>query len=289
MKTVHLSDLPGTDVNTKLHVEYMTSYFETAHMASQEPHVHSFYEIMWFWDAGGVHSIDFNDIEVGPDTLIFLAPGQLHHYITRPDAQGVLILFADDFFEKSRAMDDIFMKYDMFNSYGSSPCYTVDEFTAANLRLLVEMMLQEIEMADQFGHADMMRAMLRLFITNVRRSGVRQEHTHLQPRNTNHRLYIEFRQMVERDYGQKHMVRDYAERLNVSVKTLTNAVSECTGTTPLHLINSRLTLESKRLLLYSDLPLKEVASRMGFDDPSYFAKFFKREANCLPSQFRANV
>ena len=52
------------------------------------------------------------------------------------------------------------------------------------------------------------------------------------------------------------------------------------------LINARLLLEARRLLRYTDLSSKEVAFRLGFDDPSYFVKFFKREAGMLPLELR---
>lgn len=83
-----------------------------------------------------------------------------------------------------------------------------------------------------------------------------------------------------------HTVKEYANLLNVSAKTLTNCVYESSHSTPLSLINERIVLEAKRQLLHSSLKVKEIAFRLGFEDPSYFVKFFKRHVGCLPAEFR---
>ena len=74
--------------------------------------------------------------------------------------------------------------------------------------------------------------------------------------------------------------------LNVSTKTLTNCVYESSHSTPLKIINDRVILEAKRQLLHSSLKIKEIAFYLGFEDPSYFVKFFKRQTGYLPAEFR---
>ncbi|SUG66732.1 4-hydroxyphenylacetate 3-monooxygenase operon regulatory protein [Salmonella enterica subsp. enterica] len=52
------------------------------------------------------------------------------------------------------------------------------------------------------------------------------------------------------------------------------------------LIFDRQLREAKRLLLFSDNAVNEIAWQLGFKDPAYFARFFNRLAGCSPSQFR---
>lgn len=54
------------------------------------------------------------------------------------------------------------------------------------------------------------------------------------------------------------------------------------------LVRERLTLEAKRLLAHSELTAAEIAFRLGFEDPAYFARFFRREAGVPPTTFRAS-
>ena len=83
-----------------------------------------------------------------------------------------------------------------------------------------------------------------------------------------------------------HTVQEYADRLNVAIRTLHKSVNECSGKTPLSLINDRIILEAMRMVRYTNLMIKEIAAELGFDDPSYFVKLFKRCTGHLPSDFR---
>ena len=59
-----------------------------------------------------------------------------------------------------------------------------------------------------------------------------------------------------------------------------------THSTPLQIINDRIVLEAKRQLQHTSLNIKEISYNLGFEDPSYFVKFFKRQTGYLPSDFR---
>ena len=92
--------------------------------------------------------------------------------------------------------------------------------------------------------------------------------------------------MVEKEYAHLHTVQEYADRLNVAIRTLHKSVNECSGRTPLALINDRIILEAKRMVRYTNLMIKEISAELGFEDPSYFVKLFKRHTGFLPSEFR---
>lgn len=59
-----------------------------------------------------------------------------------------------------------------------------------------------------------------------------------------------------------------------------------THSTPLQIINDRIVLEAKRQLQHTSLNITEISYNLGFEDPSYFVKFFKRLAGSMPSEFR---
>lgn len=74
--------------------------------------------------------------------------------------------------------------------------------------------------------------------------------------------------------------------LNVSSRTLTKYVGQCSYQSPLQMINERIVLEAKRMLQHSSMSIKEIAHTLGFNDPSYFVKLFKRLVGEMPSTFR---
>ena len=61
-------------------VEHMPDFLLHSEINDCSPHVHSFYEILWFQDGVGTHNVDFVDYEVKPNTIFFLNPGQTHNF-----------------------------------------------------------------------------------------------------------------------------------------------------------------------------------------------------------------
>ena len=72
----------------------------------------------------------------------------------------------------------------------------------------------------------------------------------------------------------------------MAVRTLNKSVNECSGKSPLAFINERIILEAKLMAKYTNMMIKEISASLGYDDPSYFVKFFKRQTGYLPSEFR---
>ncbi len=272
---------------SSLHIDHMPDFFDYDTMDNNAPHVHTFYEIIWFQEAGGIHTVDFQDYPIEENSLFFLSPGQVHHFDRETRHKGLIIRLCTDFLKDERADEDIFIKYNVFNAFDSSPCCTIsDPMIVERMKGIVEQMETELKESAHFGHIDMLRVLTKQFLINVQRYGNKPGAKNLDAMKPSHRLFVMFRQLLEREYDHLHAVKEYASRLNVSVKTLSNCISECSDKSALAFINDRILLEAKRLVRHTDLRIKEIAYRLGFEDSSYFVKFFKRNTGYLPSDFR---
>ncbi|MNW07779.1 Virulence regulon transcriptional activator VirF [compost metagenome] len=76
--------------------------------------------------------------------------------------------------------------------------------------------------------------------------------------------------------------------MNISERTLQKAVLQVLGKSPKELINEQMVLESKRLLVYGAMSVKEVSYELGFKEPSHFTKFFKARTGVFPTEFKEN-
>lgn len=279
-----------TPAGDGLVIDMMPDFLDSDMQTNSRPHVHTFYEILWFFDGKGTHTVDFQDYEVKPGSIFFLSPGQVHNFDGITRHRGISLKLCTDFLKYENADEDIFIKYNMFNAFDVAPYFLISTPSVAeHLCGLIENMREEQGHADDFGHMDILRALVKVFLVNVQRHGVRPDALPLQTTRASNRLFLLFRKTLEQEYDRMHTVKDYADRLNVSSKTLTNSVTECSRKSPLAFINDRVILEAKRLLRFTNLMVKEIAYRMGYDDPSYFVKFFKRQTGYLPSDFRDNV
>lgn len=267
-------------------IDYMPDFLYRGEIDDATPHVHTFYEIIWFQDGHGTHTVDFQQFDVKPGTILFLTPGQVHHFDGSSDYKGMAIKLCTDFMQGSGDDSDLYVKYNMFHAMDSSPIYTVDEETSRQLATIVHEMETELGNSRQLGHIDVLRALLKLFLIKVHRYGHQDRALPIDGLKPSHRLFVMFRRLLEKEFRSKHTVQEYADALNVAVRTLNKCVNECSGRSPLTFINERIMLEAKRQVRYTGMMIKEIAFDLGYEDPSYFVKFFKRQTGYLPSDFR---
>ena len=239
-------------------------------METDTMHLHGFYEIIWFQKGSGTHYVDFNQYAIAPGTIIFISPGQIHSFDTKHDQEGYVLKICAE----------------LFDDFVSLSCVTVQDKDSAALEMLVAAIQEELKKEDSLGHREALHALVKLFVIMVRRSYAEINPSAPNPHKVSYKAFLNFRKLIEENYCRLHTVKDYASLLNVSSKTLTLYVNECSKYSPLELINNRIILEAKRLLRYSVLSVKEIAFRLGFEDPSYFAKFFKRLVKQSPADYR---
>lgn len=96
-----------------------------------------------------------------------------------------------------------------------------------------------------------------------------------------------FRQLVDRDFRRRLPIEAYARQLGITVTHLNRLCRDHLGDTALGIVNARIMLEAKRCLTFTSLEVKETAASLGFDDPAYFTRFFRRESGLSPVAFRA--
>lgn len=99
-------------------------------------------------------------------------------------------------------------------------------------------------------------------------------------------FYRNFNQLVEIHFKQWHSVSDYAEIMGLTAKTLSNKFNRLNLTQPNEIIKSRILLEAKRLLCFTDRSVKEIAYELGYEDPAYFNRLFTSKIGDSPVVFR---
>lgn len=102
------------------------------------------------------------------------------------------------------------------------------------------------------------------------------------------RLFTEFRALVEQHYLEHWRIADYADALNVTPSKLNRTSRTLTGHSAFEITQQRLLLEARRRLVYIVAPVQLLAYELGFEDPAYFNRFFKKRTGMTPAQFRRN-
>ncbi len=250
------------------------------------PHSHSYYQIIWFFEEGGEHVVDFKTYSIKKNTVLFISKDHIHAFDNNLEVQGWLIHFNESFFMHSDV--DIFLKYNVFNSQ-ENPCYIIDDDTAITASSYIDLIKKELSQKGMFGYEDSIRFSLKSLLINLERIHRKEGDMHLGFTNHYELQFAKYKELVEENYQKGLSVSDYAELLNISSKTLTTITKNVINKSASIVISERIILEAKRLLRFTTWQIGEIAFKLGFEDTSYFVKFFKRHVGVSPGNYRNDV
>lgn len=246
-------------------------------------HRHRYYHLLWMSEARGTHLLDFEQHEVRDHAVFFLSPGQVHAWTSSVKPRGYVLNISTDFFAHMFPRADDIAKFPFFHPTGGSPAiYLSREQHDGMLPLLAEI---ERETRDrQTGRFDVVRSYLLILLTQLRRLYPADERE--AAAGPGYSLAKRFTLLLEERYLEFSAVRQYADALCVSERQLNDAVKRSAGRTAGQLAQERIALEAKRLLSNTAMGIAEIAFQLNFEDPAYFARFFKKHAGCTPGDFR---
>jgi AraC family transcriptional activator of pobA len=149
--------------------------------------------------------------------------------------------------------------------------------------------LEQEMLASGIGRAAALEALLTLLLITLIRAMPTSQFEHDSANPANLRQAERFRELVNQYYGKNLRLQEYASMMAISVSQLRAACTAALGQSPTKVIHARIVTEAKRSLIFTDLPVEQVAFRLGFDDAAYFTRFFRREVGQTPSQFRSTA
>lgn len=261
----------------------LSAYRKKSGEKAATPHSHSYYQIIWFFEDGGEHTVDFKTFDIKKNTILFISKDQIHAFDNNLKVNGWLIHFNESFFMHSDV--DIFLKYSIFNSL-QNPCYTIEQETLATATSYLSMIQKELAEKNRFGYEEVIRFLLKSFLINLERIHRKTSDGKFEINSPDELRFFRFRELLEENFKEGLTVSDYSDLLNISSKTLSTITKSIVQKSPSQLISDRVVLEAKRLLKFTTLQIAEVAFKIGFNDSSYFVKYFKRYVGSSPSNYR---
>jgi len=250
------------------------------------PHLHDFYSIFWIESGEAIHATEFVEYSLKADTILFVPPGLKHRMYIDKSVGGTYILFNEDFIQYNRKNYVPLKEYRLFNNPDFKSLITVIPEKREKLRNITELIFDEIRNTDDYSQ-DIVLNLLHLFLLESRRIFDQQNQAPKEePDSTPDTTIIKFKQLIEENFTREKNVSPYAEMLNMNPSCLNELTKRTTGITAGELIRNRVIDETKKLLYSSSMSGKEIAFELGFDDPAYFSRFFRKYTGTTLKGFR---
>jgi len=247
-----------------------------------EIHKHDFYFVLAIEKGEGVHEIDFVRYPVHNHSVFMLRPGQVHRLELTADTTGFLMEFDLSFYQPKRTIKEHRWKKASAKNY----C----EVEAARFGKLLAPLsaIYDEHTKQQEGYLEAINAHLDLFFIEYLRQSrnpadiAKTENSYIQER------FEAFVSILETNIVSMKNVSQYANLLSLSPYQLNTITKASVGKTVSDLIDEQIILEAKRYLLASSNQIKEIADLLGYEDPSYFVRFFRKHTGQSPEAFRKN-
>lgn len=202
---------------------------------------------------------------------------------------GYTILFSEEFFKNSERSESL--QRSSFFKIGGTPVLKITEDQRIFLNTIFQKMIAEQESDYVFKDE-----LIRNYISLIIHEALKMEPSKNYEKNKNaaSRLASVFLELLERQFPvetiqnplQLRTAQHYARHLNVHINYLNRAVKEVTGKSTTSHITERIITEAKALLQHTDWSISEIAYSLGFEYPTYFNNFFKKQTGTNPKSFR---
>ncbi|MBL7556936.1 MAG: helix-turn-helix domain-containing protein [Bdellovibrionaceae bacterium] len=242
------------------------------------PHRHDFFQITVVTKGLGWHEIDFKKHKVAGKKLFFMKPGQVHTWKFNKKSVGFVLEFTTD--SLSRSIETSAHRLPIATFADSIAIKGLSVWN--EIESICQIMEHEFNRKSK-NYEVALEGLLVCLLAGLSRSN---ENVAVAKANS---IVERFQTLVNEKYKKEHTVQFYAHSLNVTSKALTMKIGRALGKSAMDVIQSRILLEAKRLLSYSDASVAETGYILGFEDANYFTRFFKKQMGLSPTQFRERI
>ncbi|NVK74334.1 MAG: helix-turn-helix domain-containing protein [Oceanospirillaceae bacterium] len=213
---------------------------------------------------------------------IIVPAGVVHGFRFAPDTDGRVISIAEPLLED--AYQEKAAKF--IQPLLSQACY-IDFNGHRNMFSELWPLIQQLESEASYireGRALMSEYLIKAILLMLHRQQTNDKH-HITNRTEGSQAH-QLKELIEKHYREHWTSQQYADTLGITTSRLNRLCKTTFNQSVLDLIHDRVLLEAKRSLIYTVRSIEEISYDLGFKDPGYFSRFFKRSSGIPPGKFR---
>jgi AraC family transcriptional activator of pobA len=262
--------------------------FKSHRKTMVKPHRTGFYHIYWVKEKGSSHVVDFSHVELEKNDLLFLNKDTVQIFNSDFPLNAKAILFTQTFFSTSEADARFLNECMLFNDLFTVSTVKIAAAKFQTFDTLFSMMENEANKAKDEYQPKILQKLLYTFLLHAEREKKSLDFVEIKP--SSDRDYLtSFRDLLEIHFKSNKQVTFYSSMLSVTERRLNQATFKTLGKTVKQVIDERIVLEAKRLLVHTNCSIKEIGFTLGFEEPTNFIKYFRKHTYSTPVEFRESL
>ncbi len=250
-----------------------------------EHHKIAFFVILFITHQEGKHSINYKDYDYEKGSVFTLRKNSIHKFYPTK-AKGKLLVFTEDFVIRHSDKTETLKLFQLFNEMLGSPKIQLNNSDFIEIKSLINQIDKEYSGINDSHSVEIIRSLTQVLVHKLFR--IKSKENENLEKNNYQVKFISLQELVERDCFKSRKVSYYAHELGVTSRTLNNLTQSIIGKRTKSFIDEIAILQIKRLIANSQLSLTEIAYESGFDDPTNFFKYFRKNTGISPKQFKEN-
>jgi AraC family transcriptional regulator, transcriptional activator of pobA len=253
------------------------------HINFREPHRHNFHIICFLKNGKGeaTHTVDFVNYKAHLNSVYFIRANQVHVFkkVKASKLDVMVITFPNEFLMQAE-----FPVLDDSENVNELNLNTEDFDYLYDLLLKIQ---KEFHTSNKW-RGEIIRNYVNIILSHLSRIYLDKKKKKSSD-IIDDSLLIKYKKLLNEKFLELRQISDYSGQLFVTPGHLNDKIKELTGKTAKELLNERIILEAKRLLFYDNSSIKEIANNLNFWDTAYFTRFFKKQTELTPQEFRQKI
>ena len=229
-------------------------------------------------------TINLSEYTITHNDFVTVLPGsfiQIHEVSS--DTRVCFAGFSSDFISRVSYVETYL---DFLPMILDNPIMALQEEVAQLYRNAFSLLIRAYSLPNTLDNKEILMSIFTIFFQGVGELYKRCKPTTNEPIKREHELYRQFIQLLMTHYTQEHEVSFYAKKCGVTPAHFSGAIRKASGHSPLAIITGIIIMNAKVQLKSTRLPVKEIAFSLGFNNLSFFNKYFRKHVKMTPQEYR---
>jgi len=269
-------------VPDRIHCESIASR-SRLHNWEINPHRHhGLFQVLWLEQGEANFQLDGQQGQITEGSVLLVPQHCVHGFKFSKDAHGMVVTLAYSLIDSL----DSDLAQELMTLTEPVLCGLQDLASAAAIEAGLRALYFEYQQRGRY-HQAVIESLVSTTLAWLMRENLAQARDKIAVSVVRAREHLAGFVALVDEYFSKHTTLDhYAAQLDISAAHLNAICRQMSGRSALQLIHERLILEARRELIYTSMTIKEISELLGFADPAYFTRFFKRQMGVSPKDFR---